>query len=59
MSEWGVDLGCVSCKHLISAINAKCKAFPDGIPYLISSGEFDHRKKFPGQKNDILYQEKE
>jgi len=35
-----------------------CKAFPHGIPFLILSGEFDHRKKYPGQENDIVFKPK-
>ena len=34
----------------------KCKAFVDGVPKDISVGNFDHTKKHPKQKNDILFE---
>jgi len=58
-NEWGVDLGCISCERLTSATDATCRAFPDKIPYLIVAGTFDHRKKFPNQKNNIIYKKRE
>lgn len=45
---------CLKCKHLI--ISTRCKAFTEGIPEEILSGEFDHRKEFPGQENKTLFE---
>ncbi|MCP4149820.1 MAG: hypothetical protein GY757_18895 [bacterium] len=36
-----------------------CAAFPDGIPIGILTGEFNHRRKYPGQKNEIVFKEGE
>lgn len=58
MKEWGVNIGCVNCNHLIFKKLDKCKAFPRRIPYLIRAGSFDHRKRFPGQDNDIVFEER-
>jgi len=33
----------------------KCEAFPKGIPNDILAGKFNHTKKHPDQKNDILF----
>lgn len=33
-----------------------CKAFPDGIPDEIAFGNNLHKEKYPGQKNDYLYE---
>jgi hypothetical protein len=37
---------CLFCKHYQE--NAKCDAFPDGIPEDIFSGEFDQHNPYPG-----------
>ena len=37
---------CDKCKNNISY--RTCKAFPDGKPSNIISGEFDHRQKYKG-----------
>ena len=47
---------CASCEFLFLNGKKNCKAFPDGIPKDILTGEFDHRKKHPDQKNDILFE---
>jgi hypothetical protein len=31
-----------------------CKAFPEGIPQKILSGEIIHKSPLPNQKNDIV-----
>ena len=46
---------CTSCAHF-DATSWKCKAFPNGIPYEIVSGQHDHRKPFPGD-GGVLYEE--
>ena len=46
---------CDKCKHLFED-GLKCKAFPKEIPILIASGQFDHRKEYPGQENDIVFE---
>jgi len=54
------------CKHFLGVKNDGdetternyCKAFPDGIPDEIAYGRNPHTKKFPGQKNSILYEKK-
>ncbi|MDD5053428.1 MAG: hypothetical protein PHO27_11905 [Sulfuricurvum sp.] len=33
-----------------------CEAFPDGIPDEIAYGDNLHSKKFPSQKNDIVFE---
>lgn len=50
---------CMFCKHLYLDKTRKCKAFPDGIPEDILTGEFDHTKKYPGQKNDIVFEKED
>lgn len=46
---------CLECKNYWG-IN-HCHAFPDDpIPEKILTGEFDHSKKYPGQKNDIVFE---
>jgi len=47
---------CISCKWEYESDKFICKAFPDGIPEDILLGNFDHTKKFPGQKNDIVFE---
>lgn len=44
---------CFMCRHYTQEL--KCRAFPRGIPKRILSGEFDHRRPYPKQGNDILY----
>lgn len=44
---------CPNCKNF-HGLNT-CKAFPDGIPEEILSGQFDHSEKWPDQENNILF----
>lgn len=37
---------CITCKHY--HMQAKCEAYPTGIPEKIFSGQFDHKNSFPG-----------
>ena len=54
---------CEKCKYFIGfRYGLKfpiCKAFPEGIPFEISSGKNDHTKIIYGQKNDIVFKSKE
>lgn len=49
------NLICFSCKHF-DEIKGGCKAFPDGIPDEITSGDNDHSEPLPGQKNNIVFE---
>ena len=50
---------CYECKNILDEKGKpKCKAFPDGIPEEIISGEVDHVRKFAGQTNDLLFERK-
>ena len=52
---------CLNCKHFQKKKSfmpvGKCDAFPDRIPKTILEGNYDHTKKHPDQKNDILFEE--
>jgi len=56
MANFPNKFECEKCKYYNGKWSVTCKAFPKGIPFPISSGQIDHRKKFPGQKNDIVYE---
>ena len=39
---------CIECKYHNKKQWVTCNAFPDGIPFDILNGEFDHNKKHDG-----------
>jgi len=46
---------CLNCKHFFKDRFGKCKAFPDGIPFAIVSGQEEHINKVPGD-NGIRFE---
>lgn len=54
MSE-AKELICFKCKHF-REFKGGCDAFPDGIPDEIVSGENQHLKPLPDQKNNIIFE---
>ena len=50
---------CLNCKFFVEHLSfiplGKCVAFPKGIPKDIMFKDFDHTKKHPDQKNDIIF----
>lgn len=46
---------CFNCKHF-DIETSTCKAFPIEIPDEILSGENDHSKPLPEQKNNIVFE---
>ncbi len=40
-------VGCAYCKHRIDR-TARCDAFPDGIPFLVLSGQIAHTRPIDG-----------
>ena len=49
-----VDPTCIYCK-LFEGVPLSCKAFPDGIPTEILTGENDHTKPYKGD-NGIQFE---
>jgi len=51
---------CLFCKHFIgkktNSTYLYCDSFKDGIPEKIIHNDFDHTKKHPDQKNDIVFE---
>lgn len=45
---------CCKCDHLLSVRDRRCLAFPNGIPYVIWSGDDPHTSHFAGD-NGILF----
>lgn len=54
-----IDHQCARCKHFHKKdfSGNKCDAFLAGIPKKIINNEFIHTRKYPGQDNNILYEE--
>jgi hypothetical protein len=50
-----VNLVCLKCIHF-RRFEGGCDAFPNGIPNEITSGENEHSKPLPFQKNDIVFE---
>jgi hypothetical protein len=50
-----VNLICFKCIHL-NPDGGGCRAFPQGIPDEILSGENLHKKPLPEQKNKIVFE---
>ncbi len=48
---------CSNCKWF-KVIEFSCKAFPDGIPLQVLSGEKDHNQPLPDQGNTIIFKAK-
>jgi len=46
---------CIECKYHNKKQWVTCNAFPDGIPFDILNGEFDHNKKHDGD-NGIQFE---
>jgi len=53
-----IDLVCMNCVHLRQN-RGGCDAFPDGIPWEITSGDNKHLIPLEGQGNDIVFEEGE
>lgn len=50
---------CIKCKHCESnGFNLFCKAFEDGVPDVILSGENKHLKPLQGQNNSTVFEPK-
>lgn len=60
LAEEVQDAQCFECKHLIfNPAEFRCPAFPDQpIPYEILTNQFNHIKRHPEQKNDIVFERK-
>ena len=51
------DIICSKCKNFnYEKTGFTCKAFENGIPEDIVIGNFVHLTKYPGQKNDIVFE---
>lgn len=48
---------CKDCKHVHEG-GETCEAFPDGIPIVIQTGEFDHHEHYPGD-DGVTFEEAE
>lgn len=46
--KWNKDVNCLSCAHFSRSKYGTCKAFPEGIPHLVQSGEVSHLVNIEG-----------
>lgn len=54
-----ISAQCFKCKHLIfTPAEFRCPAFDNFIPDDILINKFEHTKKHPDQKNNILFEGK-
>jgi hypothetical protein len=49
---------CLECLYFSRGeFGFKCKAFESGIPEIILTGEIEHNKPLPEQKNDFVFKD--
>ncbi len=51
---FGVRIPCIKCRHWLD--EAKCKAFPKGIPKVILCGDVPHTTVRPDQVGGYVYE---
>ncbi len=49
------DTSCLNCKNYIQESFVECKAYPNGIPFEIVSGELSHTEHLPND-NGIKFE---
>lgn len=49
---------CASCRHLRSIKDQTCEAFPEGIPFVVLTGQHKHQIAIPGDQG-IQYEKME
>jgi hypothetical protein len=49
LAHWApsAEADCILCRHLSQSGGMTCTAFPDGIPWEIQSGAFEHHQPHP------------
>ena len=56
MGDRAKEISCLDCKHFDLGNWGTCKAYKDGIPFEIVSGELSHTDKLPND-NGIRFEE--